>query len=369
MTHSATFIDPLTKETYALDGSLWRAPNGNSLMISDLPGITRAEIDTSKRSIWRYSKALPLSIDHPVSLGEGCTPLVSSRIDDLQFHFKLEWFAPTGSFKDRGVSVLVSFLKQMGITQVVEDSSGNAGASIAAYGAAANIDVTILVPDYTQPSKIVQSRAYGADVILIPGAREDTALAAIDMAQNTFYASHSWHPMFLQGTKSLGYELWEDLGFAVPDNIVIPASEGSNILGCYIAFKELLRSGEIDRMPRLFVTQPENCAPLHHGIQGSRQKEFRTTIAEGTAIKSPIRLETIVKAIKETNGGSVTATESEIINACKRLAQAGMLTEPSSAHAWVGARKLIDMGRIKRSDETVIILTGSGLKAPNVFSD
>ena len=119
--------------------------------------------------------------------------------------------------------------------------------------------VQILDPGFTQSAKVDQSRAYGSEVILVPGEREDTAAKAIELAERTIYASHNWHPMFLQGTKSLGYEIWEDLGFTAPDNIVLPVSEGSSLLGCYIAFKELLRSGEIDRMPRLFASQPENC--------------------------------------------------------------------------------------------------------------
>ena len=369
MTQAATFIDPATGQTYPLSEPRWRAPNGNPLMISELSGITRAEIDAANRSIWRYAKSLPVEILKPLSLGEGCTPLIRSEIDGLPFHFKLEWFSPTGSFKDRGVSVLMSFLKQQGIGVVVEDSSGNAGASIAAYGAAAEMAVTVLVPSYTQPAKIVQSRAYGAEVVLIPGAREDTATAAVKMAENTFYASHNWHPMFLQGTKSLGYEIWEDLGFAVPDNIVIPASEGSNVLGCYIAFNELVRSSEIDRVPRLFVSQPKNCAPLHHALQRTRQKRFQPTVAEGTAVKSPLRLPTIVSAVRDTNGDSVAISEEEIIDASKRLARAGIFTEPSSAHAWAGARKLVESGKISRSERTVVVLTGTGLKAQSIYSD
>ena len=369
MAQAATFIDPKTGETYALDASLWRAPNGSPLMVSDLPGMTRMEIDTSKRSIWRYAKALPVPIDDPITLGEGCTPLIAPEIDGQKLHLKLEWFAPSGSFKDRGASVLMSFLRQQGIDAVVEDSSGNGGAAIAAYGAASGMAVTILVPAYTQPAKITQTRAYGAEVILVPGTREDTAAAAIGMAEKTFYASHNWHPMFLQGTKSLGYEIWEDLGFAVPNNIVIPASEGSNVLGCYIAFQELMRSGEIDRMPRLFVSQPENCAPLHHALHGTQQERFLPTIAEGTAVSSPTRLPAVVKAVKDTNGGSVVISEEEIIGASKRLARAGIFTEPSSAHAWAGARKLVESGQISRSDRTVIILTGTGLKAQSVYSE
>ena len=369
MTQAATFIDPATGQTYPFGEPRWRAPNGNPLMISELPGMTRSEIDASKRSIWRYAKSLPVDLPNPLSMGEGCTPLIRPEIDGLQLHLKLEWFSPTGSFKDRGVSVLMSFLKQQGIREVVEDSSGNAGASVAAYGVAAGMATTILVPSYTQPAKIVQSRAYGAEVVLVPGTREDTAAAAIRMAEEKFYASHNWHPMFLQGTKSLGYEIWEDLGFTVPDNIVIPASEGSNVLGCYIAFNELVRSGEIDRVPRLFVSQPENCAPLHHALQGTRQRCFHPTVAEGTAVRSPLRLPAIVSAVQDTNGGSVAISEEEIIDASKRLARAGIFTEPSSAHAWAGTRKLIESGQINRSERTVVILTGTGLKAQSVYAE
>ena len=369
MKQAATFIDTVSGQQFSLSDRIWRAPNGNPLMISDLPGILRAEIHPSNRSIWRYANSLPVQIQNPISLGEGCTPLIRSKIDGINFHFKLEWFSPTGSFKDRGASVLMSFLKQQGIGVVVEDSSGNAGAAIAAYGAAAGMDITILVPSCTQPAKVVQSRAYGAEVILVPGAREDTAAAAIERAEKTFYASHNWHPMFLQGTKSLGYEIWEDLGFAVPDNIVIPASEGSNVLGCHIAFSELMRSGEIDRMPRLFVSQPENSAPLHHALRGTQQEQFLPTIAEGTAVKSPTRLHAIVQAVRETNGGSVTVSEEGKASACKRLARAGIFTAPSSAHAWAGTKALIENGEIDPTDRTVILLTGSGLKSQSVYAE
>ncbi len=364
---AATFIDQETGETHPLSSPLWRAPNGNPLLISNLPGISRSQIDGSKRSIWRYAQSLPVEIARPISLGEGCTPLIETEIDGLKCHFKLEWFAPTGSFKDRGVSVLISFLMQQGITEICEDSSGNAGASVAAYGAAAGITTTILVPEYTQPAKIIQARAYGATVELVPGTRADTANAAIEHAKTTFYASHNWHPMFLQGTKSIGYEIWEDFGFYVPDNIVIPASEGSNVMGCHLAFSELMRVGEIARMPRIFVSQPENCAPLHHLIQGNKLPAFAPTIAEGTAVQSPIRLRHLVKVIAETGGGTVTVSEDEILAATKRLARAGLLAEPSSAHAWMGAKKLVDNGSIAASDKTVVILTGTGLKAQSVF--
>ncbi|MEX0284123.1 MAG: pyridoxal-phosphate dependent enzyme [Paracoccaceae bacterium] len=369
MIERAAFFDKITQKTFPLSDPIWRSPESNPLLITEQPGITRSDIDTSKRSIWRYAKSLPLGITKPVSLGEGCTPMIAPEIGGDKFDLKLEWFAPTGSFKDRGASVLISYLKQLGVTEICEDSSGNAGASVAAYGAAAGMDVTILVPEYTQPAKVTQARAYGASVELVPGSRGDTARAAIERSKTLFYASHNWHPMFLQGTKSIGYEIWEDLGFRAPDNIVIPASEGSNVLGCYLAFSELIRSGEIVRMPRLFVVQPENCAPLHHILQGTKQTEFLPTVAEGTAVQTPVRLSYLAEVLALTDGGSVALSETEIIAGAKRLARAGVLAEATSAQAWVGAKKLLESGQIARADTTVALLTGTGLKSQTVFSE
>ena len=261
------YRDPATRMRYGLDEIRWRSDDGNPLELSELPGITRADIDRSTRSLWRYASALPAQIPSPVSLGEGCTPLIA-RPGEPGCRLKCEWFAPTGSFKDRGASVMVSYLRQLGITQILEDSSGNGGAAIAAYGAAAGINVKILVPAYAQSSKIAQIRAYGADVELVPGPREACEAEAIRQSERIFYASHNWHPFFLEGTKTLGYELWEDLDFKAPDNIIIPTGAGSNVMGCDRAFTELLRAGQIERLPRLFVAQPANCAPIHTSFPG-----------------------------------------------------------------------------------------------------
>ncbi len=373
MNSPATFTDPLTNKKYPISVPCWRAPDGNPLLVSDLSGINRSDIDQTKRSIWRYAKALPIPIKNPISLGEGCTPLIKSSYDGIDCRFKLEWFSPTGSFKDRGTSVMLSLLKQQGIAAVIEDSSGNGGASVAAYGAAAGMAVKILVPASTQPAKIAQIRAYGAEVILVPGPREATEEAAIKMAGEAFYASHNWHPFFLQGTKTVGYEIWEDLGFRVPDNIVIPASAGSNLLGCYIAFRELMASGETDHMPRLFVSQPENCPPLHVALTGGVAEisniKYSPTVAEGTAIKKPIRLTEIVKAIRETGGSTVTLAEDEIIDASMKLSRSGLYVEPTCAHAAAGMKRLIEAGTIQSDEETVVLLTGTGLKSTFFYAE
>ncbi len=156
------FVDPTTGVTYDLHCGLWRSPSGAPFMLTRLEGLTRDQIVATDRSMWRYKAALPIDVEPPVSLGEGCTPSIVSSFRGNRCRFKLEWFSPTGSFKDRGASALISFLRQQGIGEILEDSSGNGGAAIAAYGAAAGIRVTILVPENTQAAKVAQSRAHGA---------------------------------------------------------------------------------------------------------------------------------------------------------------------------------------------------------------
>lgn len=367
------YIDPQSQETFPIDTTTWRAPSGRPLMMTPLPGITRDQIDQSERSIWRYGAAMPMTVDAPVSMGEGCTPLHPGQYKGYACTFKLEWFSPTGSFKDRGASALISMLKQMGVAAVLEDSSGNGGAAIAGYGAMAGMDVKVFVPESTSIAKIAQSKAYGADIVRVPGPREATEAAAIEMSSEIFYASHNWHPFFLQGTKTLGYEIWEDLGFRIPDNIVIPASAGSNLLGCHIAFTELMASGEIDKIPRLFVSQPENVAPLHAafqaGVDDYVDQDFAPTIAEGTAIKRPVRLREMLHAVRDSHGGTVTVAEEEIFEAALALARDGIYVEPTCAHAAAGFAKLIENADINATDDTVVVLTGTGLKTTQFYVD
>ncbi|WP_426240166.1 pyridoxal-phosphate dependent enzyme [Pararhizobium sp. DWP1-1-3] len=373
MSDAARYIDPQTRETFSLEKPLWRSPSGNPMMVTDLPGIGRDDIDRSARSIWRYRAALPLDIKSPVSLGEGLTPLVPAKLPAGEVDFKLEWFAPTSSFKDRGASVMLSYLRQVGVDAILEDSSGNGGAAIAAYGAAAGVKVRILTPETTQLAKIVQMRAFGAHVQLVSGPRENSQFEAIRQSEQTFYASHNWQAFFLQGTKLLAYELWEDYGFEVPDNIVIPAGAGSNVLGCDLGFTELLRAGQITKLPRLFAVQPQNCSPIHAafsaGSNGPVPIEVSPTVAEGTAIRSPVRMSAVLGAIRRSKGSTVAVSEDEIISAVGLLARAGFYAEPTSAMAAAAADKLLAGGVIQSGERTVVLLTGSGLKSAAFMMD
>ena len=357
------YVDPRTGRRFPLDAPRWCGDHHAPLMLSPLPGIGRDGIDAGERSLWRYRAALPFAVERPISMGEGCTPLLRRELRGAPVHLKCEWFMPTGSFKDRGASVMLSLLRAQGIEAVLEDSSGNGGAAVAAYAAAGGMRATIMAPASTSPAKTVQMRAHGAAVELVPGTRQATADAAIRRASSIFYASHNWHPFFLQGTKTLAYELWEDLGFRAPDHVVIPCGAGSNVLGCAIGFDELARAGQIARGPKLWAAQPANCGPIAGAALGVAAGLVRPTIAEGTAIAAPIRLAAVVDALRSSGGGGVLVSEAEIAGAVLELARAGIYVEPTCAQAFSAWTRLLESGAIGRDEATVLVLTGTGLKA------
>ena len=243
----ARFRCPACGMAYPADRPLWHCDCGGPLDLEPGQGLRRSDIDADDASLWRYRAALALKESPRVSLGEGWTPLVTRHWDGVPVRFKLESQMPTGSFKDRGTSVMLNHLLEVGVGPIHEDSSGNAGSSIATYAAAAGLRCRIYVPASAPRGKVVQIAAAGAEVRAIPGTREAVTEAALAAIGESFYASHNWHPYFIEGTKTLAYELWEQLGFAVPDNILVPTGYGSNILGLDRGFDELIRVGEIGR--------------------------------------------------------------------------------------------------------------------------
>lgn len=357
------YLDPRSGRTWPLDPPRWCGDDQAPLLLTELPGLGRGDVDRGTRSLWRYRAALPPLAGPPVTMGEGCTPLVPRRIGGAEAWLKCEWFMPTGSFKDRGASVMLSLLRAQGVSEVLEDSSGNGGAAIAAYAAAGGMRATIMVPAATSPAKTVQARASGARIELVPGTRQDCAEAALQAAERVFYASHNWHPFFLQGTKTLAYELWEDLGFRAPDNVIVPCGAGSNVLGCGIGFSEMLRAGAIGRLPRIFAAQPAHCAPIAREFLGEDPVEARPTIAEGTAIARPIRLRECIGVLRQTQGGAVMLSEAEIGAMTLELARGGLYVEPTCAQAAAAFAKLLGAGTINAAETTVVVLTGTGLKA------
>ncbi len=208
---------------------------------------------------------------------------------------------------------------------------------------------------------------------LVAGAREESEAEAIRQSDRIFYASHNWQPLFLEGTKSLAYELWEDFGFKAPDNIIAPVGAGSSLLGFAFGFRELKAAGQIPRLPRLFAAQPLNCSPIDAsftaGVDTAVPRPALKTIAEGTAIRRPLRLREIIAALHESDGGTIALTETEIVGALRRLARMGLFAEPTSASAAAALDKLAASGRIKPRESTVALLTGSGLKAASTIAE
>ena len=358
---------------YGITEPRWRGDDGTPLSYSELSGIAPDEIDATIRTHWRYRRAFPPGLNNMVTLGEGCTPLVEKAWHGVPVLFKLEGCNPTGSFKDRGTSALISGLLSQGVRSLVEDSSGNAGASIGAYAAAAGISARIIVPDTTSTSKLVQMKAYGAEVVRVGKSRAETAAHALHEAETVFYASHNWHPLFIQGTKSIAYELWEDLGFRAPDHLVLVAGSGSLVLGCALGFGELLGHKQITKLPRLLVAQPANCSPLVRAFQAGADRvsphQWRRSIAAGASVSQPVRDLEVLAAIRASGGAIVAVTEKEIRSATRELARMGIYVEPTSATAAAALEKFRAMGPFEQPGTTVIVLTGSGLKATDTIAE
>jgi len=291
--------------------------------------------------------------------------MVEEDIHGLPVHLKLEYMFPTGSFKDRGASVLVSKLRELGVKEAIEDSSGNAGCAIAAYCAKGRIDCHIYVPERAPVEKLTQIGMYGANIERVPGDREAVAAAALKAAEQGYYASHSWNPFFLQGTKTFAFEVCEQLGWRAPDALILPVGNGTLLLGAYVGFKDLLAGGIIDTMPRLIGVQAASCSPLFQMFNGGLRDipaiTQRDTVADGIAVSKPIRGRQIIEAIEESRGDIISVSEPHILESLRMMGRIGYYIEPTSAVAIAGAK-----GYLKgapRGETIVIPLTGTGLKA------
>ncbi len=320
-------------------------------------------IDGRAHGLWRYGSALPFELAEAPSMGEGWTPLVRAR-ESENLYYKLEFLFPTGSFKDRGAVMVMAEARFRKASEVIQDSSGNAGASIAAYASRSGIKATILVPAGTAEGKKDQVLSYGAELRCVDGDRTATAREAWKLAQNRFYASHVWNPLFLEGTKTFAFETWEQLGFQAPDVLFIPAGNGTLLLGAWKGFSELLARGLIERLPRLFACQSFRCAPLFSRLHGKPFAGPGETVAEGIAVSVPPRIAEMERAVAETGGACVLVEDDEVLQEQKRLAKEGFLVEPTAAVASAAALKAMREGCLKGEERIVVPLTGSGLKKP-----
>lgn len=354
-------------EASAPDGLAWRCGCGGAFEYEWRARFDPALIRKSVWSVWRYGEMLlPSAVPDwaRVSLGEGMTPLVTTDWEGAPVSFKLEYLMPTSSYKDRGSATLLSVLRAEGHTHLVEDSSGNAGASIAAYASVAGIDATIFVPAHAAAGKKAQIGAFGAKLREIEGPRQATSDACHQAAQHTVYASHAWHPAFLLGQTSIAWELWEQTEGHLPDAIVAAVGQGSILLGYYRGFRALQEAALITHMPRLIAVQARPCAPLvaawERGAEEVQPVEEQHTIASGIRVKAPVRGRELLRALRESNGFALAVEDHSIRQAHQKLAKAGLFVETTSAvplAALPTVRK-----RLPQGSKIVIPLSGSGLK-------
>ena len=330
-------------------------------------GIDRIDytgVESSERvppGVWRYKRSLGLAEDaKQVYLGEGGTPLVEREIRGKRVAFKLENLNPTGSFKDRGTAVLTSFILSRGISEVVEDSSGNAGASLAAYSSALGIKNKIFVPESASGPKLQQMLTSGAQVVRVPGAREAAHQAALAcVAESKLpYASHALLPMGIGGIATIAYELAEQLG-QMPGSVIAPVGHGSLFLGLLLGTRALCGQNPDLELPLMIGVQPANCAPLAARWE---RKVFTgckgASLAEGTQIEKPVRGEQILSLLRPNEDLMMAVEEQDLLLAFHELAEMGFYVEPTSAMVWSALKRLIE----KLPEPIVLVFSGSGLK-------
>ena len=327
-----------------------------------------------ERSVWRYRTYLPeIPETDLTSLGEGGTPLLQLGREEPNVLVKLEYVNPTGSFKDRGSTVLISYAvgvaKRLGFKRAVEDSSGNAGASIAAYCARAGFQCEIFVPERVQAVKLAQIEAYGAKVRKVAGTRKHLSSTTEAEAKEAFYASHIWNPYFTEGTKTMAYEIAESLSWKPPEVVFCPTSAGSLLIGLYKGFIHLFESDVIKSMPKIVAVQSLQVSPIYHAFKGLSYSppERLDTVADALISTEPTRKEEMLELLRRWNGDCEVVEDPEILESVKELAQLGFYVEPSSATAHAAWKLWEREGKIDEGERVVIPLTGTGLKSAEKF--
>lgn len=354
------------RREYAIEDVRWRCDCGGLLDWHEASIFDRASVATGDASLWRYAAWLP---DFPpVTLGEGWTPLLPADWCGRRVWFKADHQNPTGSYKDRGATVQVSRLAALGVRELVEDSSGNAGSALAIYAAKANLQASIFTPAGAPAAKLRMIREAGAELVTVPGGRDEVTRAVRAAAETRFYASHVWDPLYLLGTRTAAYEIAEQLGWQAPAMVITPVGNGAVLLGLAMGFEHLRRSGVIDRLPRLLGVQAAACAPLARAWeQGLTEPVAVTpgpTAAGGVVVPAPARGAQVIAAARATGGEICAVGEGELQATREALARSGWYLEPTGALGAAALATVLDQTtRCEASGgEVVVMLTGHGLK-------
>jgi threonine synthase len=359
---------------------------GPLLVRYDLPAIRatwkRDSLIGARSDLWRYRPVLPVRSEVSIiSLGEGMTPLV--RTDRLarklgveHLWVKDEGLNPTASFKARGMTAAMSMAVELGITKVAIPSAGNAASAAAAYAAAAGIEAHIFMPNDVPQSNYVECKALGANVTLVNGLISDCGRIVGERkdAEGWFEMSTLKEPYRIEGKKTMGYEVAEQLGWSLPDAIFYPTGGGVGMIGMWKAFDEMEQLGWIgSHRPKMIAVQAEGCQPIVRAFEQHQTKsEFwqgASTVASGLRVPKPLGDALVLKALRESNGTAIAVSDDELLDAGIELAtDEGIFAAPEGAACVSALRKLLSTGFLTAKDRIVIYNTGSGLKYLEAYS-
>jgi threonine synthase len=339
----------------------------------DLKSLKKDILADRTPSLWRYSEFLPVTNpSNVVSLGEGFTPLLhlqnlSAKLDIPQLYLKDESLNPTGSFKARGLSVAVSKMKELGIDQCIVPTAGNAGGALAAYCAKANIQATVVMPTHTPEIFKKECTYFGAELILVDGLISDCALKVQEMNRDNSYfdVSTMKEPYRLEGKKTMGFEIAEQLQWQLPDVILYPTGGGTGLIGIWKAFQEMTEAGWINtRLPKMIAVQTDNCRPVVNAFNRDTSPYTATSsMANGLAVPFPFAQKQILEVLAESGGYAVSVTEQELLDGVKSLAKnEGLFVAPEGGALLPALQKALANGWIGKEDKVVLLNTGSGYK-------
>lgn len=343
--------------------------------------LTKEALQTRYPSMWRYKELLPVSNpDCIVTLGEGWTPLLRMQEWEQKLPIKRLWIKreeqnPTGSFKSRGFSVAVSLLKEAGATKAAVPSNGNAAGALAAYAGRAGIEASVFIPMDCPPLIVDECPLYGAATFLVDGFIHDAAaiIEAGKQDQGWVNVGTLKEPGRVEGKKTMGLELAEQLGWKFPDVIIYPTGGGSGIIGMWKAYQELKALRWIDGpMPRFVCVQEEGCQPIVDGITCNRAESAQVAGVEasptGMRVPNPPDLAFILSIVEQSDGTAIALSKSQIAGATRTLGSLGISSSPEGSATWAGLLALCDSGWLRPSDSVVLFNTSHAMKYVNLGS-
>ena len=347
---------------------------GNTLLVEyDLDSIQssveKEHLLKREATLWRYLEFLPVKKEYIVTLGEGYTPVLPSKTCK-NLYIKDESLNPTGTFKSRGLAVAVSKAKELGITDIVMPSAGNAGAALSVYCARAGITAHVYMPENTPDVCKRECRAAGADTHFDEGTIRDAGIRArAESEPHWFDMSTLKEPYRLEGKKTMGIEIAEYFGWEAPDIVIYPTGGGTGLIGIWKAFQELKRINWVEKMPRMVTVQAAGCAPVvkafNQGEETAEVWENPETIAAGLKIPHPFADRIILETLRDSGGTAVTVTDTEILATIKKLAQTeGVYACPEGAATYAAYQNLRTCKDIAKDESVLLINTGSGLIYP-----